>query len=221
MVETQLLDACRRLARKGFLNDRSDSVSARIPGTGDMLLLDPLLDGLEDWRRIAHARLTPISSPSPHTAAALHGEIYRARPDVGAIAISSPAGVRLLKSAGGALPPLFDEQVRHIGLPSWTPLEAGPESKQQIRKAFRSGANAALLGERLVCLGMTVERVSHNTELLEKCARAYVIALAAGGTVRTLPAWVQFIANRRLERDERRAEASFANGQQPEGTTAY
>jgi ribulose-5-phosphate 4-epimerase/fuculose-1-phosphate aldolase len=179
------------------------------------------IGGLEDWRGIGDAPLAPTPFATAQEAAALHGSIYLARPDVGAVVISSPAGVRLLAAAGGVLPTLFDEQVRHIGLPSWTPLAAGPQSKQQTHKAFARGANAALLDDRLVCLGMTIERAIHNTDLLEKCARAYVLAQASGGPVRTLPAWVQFIANRRLQRDERSAEASYANGQLPEGTTAY
>jgi ribulose-5-phosphate 4-epimerase/fuculose-1-phosphate aldolase len=216
-VESQLVEGCRRLARKGFLNDRLDSVSARIPGTTEMLFIG----GLEDWHSIGDTPIAPTSFASRETAAALHGGIYLARPDVGAVVISSPSGVRLLAAGSGALPPLFDEQVRHIGLPSWTPPAAGPQSKLRTAKAFRRGANAALLDGRLVCLGMTIERAIHNTDLLEKCARAYVLAQASGSPVRTLPAWVQFIANRRLQRDERSAEASYAKGELPEGTTAY
>jgi Class II Aldolase and Adducin N-terminal domain len=216
-LETQLLAGARRLAQKGFLNDGLDRVSARIPGSKEMLFLG----GVEDWNSIGDATFSTASFASHETVSRLHGAIYLARPDVGAIAISSPKGARLLAGSGGVLPPLFDELVRHIGLPSWTALEARHLSKEQMREAFGRGANATLLGERLVCLGMTVERVIHNTELLEKCARAYVIAKASGGTVRTIPSWVRLIANHRLMRDERSAEASYASGKTPEVSVTY
>jgi ribulose-5-phosphate 4-epimerase/fuculose-1-phosphate aldolase len=216
-LEAQLLAGARRLVQKGFLNDRLDSVSARIAGSDEMLLMG----GVEDWGGVGDAAFSTIPFSSQETVSGLHGAIYLARPDVGAIAISSPRGVRLLAGSGEIMPPLFDELVRHIGLPSWTPLDAERLSKERIRGAFSGGANATLLGERLVCLGMTVERVIHNTELLEKCARAYVIAKASGGTVRTIPSWVRLIANHRLMRDERNAEASYENGQAPEMSMTY
>src|SRR5208282_3108911 len=60
-----------------------------------------------------------------------------------------------------------------------------------VRKTFRRGTNAVLLGERLLCLGMTCERVLCNTELHEKCAQAYVIANASGNRIRVIPGWVR------------------------------
>jgi ribulose-5-phosphate 4-epimerase/fuculose-1-phosphate aldolase len=216
-LEEQLLAGARRLAQKGFLNDGLDSVSARIPGSDEMLFMG----GVEGWDSIGDAPFSTVPFSSQEMISGLYGAIYLARPDVGAIAISSPRGARLLAASGGVLPPLFDELVRHIGLPSWTPLDAERLSKERIRGAFSRGANATLLGERLVCLGMTVERVIHNTELLEKCARAYVIAKASGSAVRTIPGWVRLIANRRLMRDERKAEESYANGQAPELSMTY
>lgn len=90
-----------------------------------------------------------------------------------------------------------------------------------VRKAFRRGANAALLGERLLCLGMTCDRVLFNTELYEKCARAYVLAKATGNRIWLIPQRVRLIANRRLLKDERRPAASYRKGSIPEGTKAY
>jgi hypothetical protein len=68
---------------------------------------------------------------------------------------------------------------------------------------------------------MTCERAVFNTELLEKCAQAYVIAKASGTRLRAIPGWVRMIANRRLLHDERNAAARYLNGQLPESTTAY
>jgi ribulose-5-phosphate 4-epimerase/fuculose-1-phosphate aldolase len=180
-----------------------------------------LAAGLEDWRTVGRATICTQSFVSEDVVAALHGSIYLERPDVGAVAVTSPQGVRLLARGGGILPPLFDEQVRHIGLPRWTTLDAEHLSREQIRKTFRQGANAALLREHLLCLGMTCERAVFNSELLEKCAQAYVMAEASGIPIGTIPTWVRLIANHRLLRDERNAAKSHLNGQLPESTPAY
>ena len=215
-LEAQFVDGCRRLAEKGFLNDACDSVSARIPGTPEMMLAT----GLKEWRDVGHAAIRTQSFTSAESIAALHGSIYLERPDAGAIVISRSGGARLLAKGGGYLPPCFDEQVRHLGRMGAAIGEEYP-SRVRIRKAFGTGANAVLLSERLLCIGMTCERVVFNTELFEKCARAYVIASASGIRVGVIPGWVRLIAIRRLLKDERKAAASYLNGQFPESIVGY
>ncbi len=211
-----MLEGCRRLAGKGFFNTPGDSFSMRIPGSTEMILAT----GHEDWRQIEIADFHAISLSSKERLDGLHASIYRARADVGAVAISSPMGARLLAGHGGLLPPIFDEQIRHLGPP------AGPLCNEDTHeliagRACKRGANAALLGERLICMGMTCDRVVFNTELYEKCARAYVIAKASGSPIGLIPLWVRLIANRRLLKDERRAALSYRNGCIPEGIDAY
>ncbi len=221
-IEAKLLEGCRRLARKGFLNTPSDSFSLRVPGSAEMIIAS----GCQDWREIGVADLqtAPLSisegSGGLH-AAILHATIYRERADVGAVTISSPNGVRLLAHCGGCFPTLFDEQARHIGAPAEPLADAAAVPADVVRRTFRGGANAVLLGEQLLCLGMTCERVLCNVELYEKCAQAYVIAKASGSRIRVIPGWVRLIANRRLLRDEHRAAASYGNGVIPEGTGRY
>jgi len=216
-IETQLLEGCRRLAAKGFFNTPANSFSMRIPGTTEMILAS----GQEDWRRMGTADLETASLLAHEGLSGLHAAIYQARADVGAVAISSPKGVRLLAAYGGQLPPLFDEQVRHLGLSIGPLPDEENVNREVVRKTFRRGTNAALLGERLLCLGMTCERLLFNTELFEKCAQSYVIAKASGNRVGFIPLWVRLIANRRLLREERRAAASYRKGQIPERTVAY
>ena len=216
-IETQLLEGCRWLAVKGLFDTPANSFSMRLPGTLEMILTY----GHEDWRRIGVADLQTASLLAHEGLSGLHASIYQERADVGAVAISSPKGVRRLAAHGGLLPPLFDEQVRHLGS-SVGPLPIEEEAaRDMVRKTLRCGANAALLGERLLCLGMTCERLLFNTELYEKCAQAYVIAKACGSRIRFIPRWVRVIANRRLLKDERRAAASYRNGQIPEGINSY
>ncbi|MGA3160734.1 MAG: class II aldolase/adducin family protein [Terracidiphilus sp.] len=216
-IETRLLEACHRLAGKGFLNSPADSFSMRIPGKMEMILAA----GQDDWRRMGIADLRTVSLFSKEGLSGLHASIYRERADAGAVAISSPKGARLLASFGGLLPPLFDEQVRHIGSSAGLLPDEKNVPDDMVRKTFKRGANAALLGERLLCLGMTCDRVLFNTELYEKCAQAYVIAKASGNQIGFIPAWVRLIANHRLLRDERHAAECYRNGCIPESMNSY
>ena len=216
-IEAQLLEGCRRLASKGFINSPADSFSMRIPETMEFIMAF----GLDDWRKVGIADLRTASLYSQEGLCGLHASIYRERADAGAVAVSSPMGARLLAQYGGLLPPLFDEQVRHIG--SNTPPLPDEESVHgsMIRKTFKRGANAALLGERLLCLGMTCDRVLFNTEHYEKCAQAYVIAKASGNPIGFIPVWVRLIANHRLLRDESHAAECYRNGNIPESMNSY
>ena len=214
-LEARLLEGCRRLAGKGFLNTPADSFSLRIPGQAEMILIA----GQENWRRIDIADLRPVSFSAKEISSTLHAWIYRERADVGAVVLASPAGASLLANYDGLLPPIFDEQVRHIGRPG-RPLRDGA-NRLQLREALSGGRNVVLLGERLLCLGTTCDRVLFNTELYEKCARAYVIAKASGAKVTIIPSWVQMIAIRRLVKDERRAALSYGEGRVPEDRHSY
>jgi len=213
---SRLLDACRRLTGKGFLHGTADSFSVRIPGTEEMLLVC----GLVGWERVASSDIKVFPFSVRDKCAGLHAMIYQARTDVGAVTVSSPQGVRLLARSGDRLPPLFDEQVRHIG---WLAGHCnGNESNpQDLVETLEHGINGVLLGEQLLCLGMTCERALSNTELYEKCALAYVIAKASGQPSGTIPSWVRWIANRRLLKDERRASISYRHGQAPESMSGY
>jgi ribulose-5-phosphate 4-epimerase/fuculose-1-phosphate aldolase len=217
-IEKRLLEGCRRLAGKGFLNTPADSFSMRIPGKMEMILASRQ----DDWRKIEIADLCTASLFSKEGLCGLHACIYKERPDVGAVVISSPKGVRLLARFGGLLPPVFDEQVRHIGSnASPLPDDESIDNNIMVRKTFKRGANAALLGEQLLCLGMTCDRVLYNTELYEKCAQAYVIAKASGNQIGFIPVWVRLIANHRLLRDERHAAECYRNGCIPESMNSY
>ena len=207
-IKEQLLEGCRRLTGKGFLNCPADSFSLRIPGATEMVLASRS----KDWRQIEIADLRIVPFSAKDDVGMLHGRVFHERGDVGGIAISSPKWVRTLAHIGGGLPPIFDEQVRHLG--SCLPLNAPGE-------AFRHGANTALLGEQLICLGMTCDRVLFNSELYEKCAQAYVIAKACNNRISGIPFWVRLIATRRLLKDEGIASASYRNGRIPDGLNAY
>ena len=128
-----------------------------------------------------------------------HARLYRQRADAGAIVKAQPPWASQLES----LPPVFDEQVRQLG--------TGPVEK---------GGNVRL-GDIVMVIGFSAERAVMNAELLEKCAKAYLLATRAGGKVATIPWWVRWIAGSRLRKDQQQAAAAFARGEFPAGFSTY
>jgi hypothetical protein len=208
------LPAARERLRSQQLLQHGDTLSLRLPGAAALLLAFESPDRVE-----AAATRLPLEAPCANAAAELHRLIYLARADVGAILVGRQRWACALPAAGGILPGVFDEQLRHLGA-QVEPIEL-PQTVAAARARLAGGANAFGVGERALCLGMTLERVVFNAELLEKCAQAYVLARASGLAVRRIPWLVRRIATGRLRRDERRAAASYARGAAPERVAGY
>ena len=204
-----LLSARERCVRQGFLGLEHAGVSARLPGESQFLFVDATaaIPQRQSW-------LDPLAT-LPLT---LHAAVYRLRPDVGAVLTGGGVFTAALHDFGGAMPVGFDEQARHLGrMPGAVSTVTAPEL--QVRLA--DGTNTVLVGHLPVCLGTTCQRMVLNAELLEKCAKAYVLATATGQHVGTLPWWVGRIAMGRLRRDQRRAARRFALGLLPEEIRGY
>jgi ribulose-5-phosphate 4-epimerase/fuculose-1-phosphate aldolase len=213
---TKLRDAARRLSAKSLLRD-GDSLSMRLAGTGQVLLLtatrnEPHIDAVP-LAEGASGNDAPGASPSQHLV------VYRSRPDVGCVVLNRQQWAASLHAFGEDMPGVFDEQVRHLGR-SVGVLDESIATPDGLRR-LRSGANAFVLPGQVLCLGMVLERAIFNAELLEKCAKAYVLASCTGLPVGRIPWLVRWIANGRLMKDERRAATKYATGQTPELSTAY
>ena len=89
---------------------------------------------------------------------------------------------RCLADFGGAMPQVFDEQARHLG-----PMGPAAAALRELARSLRQGGNVLLVQGRPLCIGMTATRLALNAELFEKCAKAYVLAVAGGGRVQALP----------------------------------
>jgi hypothetical protein len=202
--------AWRRLLRQGLITPAPASISLRLPGSRRMLVCGA--EGRIDENTWTEQALDEASS------LALPAAIYRIRGDVGAIAVGGGPFARALAGFGGTLPRVFDEQARHLGI---MPEPVTAADGGRLRAALGGGGNTLMVAGVPVCLGMTCQRLIFNAELFEKCAKAWVLAVAAGGQPRALPWWVRRIANRRLRRDEHRAARSFASGQLPDEMNTY
>lgn len=200
------LQARDRLRAKGLLAGDGASLSVRCPG-GSSMWVGPVgaeEPSLMDWRQGAPG------------AASVHASVYAARGDVGAVAWGSGPFGACLADFGGLLPQVFDEQARHIG-----PMSAPITQTTAMARALQKGGNVQLWQGLPLCLGTTCTRMALNAELFEKCAKAYVLAAATGGTVKQLPWLVRYIANSRMYKDERRATEAFAQGELPVESRGY
>jgi ribulose-5-phosphate 4-epimerase/fuculose-1-phosphate aldolase len=197
-----------RLLGKGLLAGGAGSLSVRCPGTTSM------------WIGAAAADAAPVlwdrSGTLADAVAAVHALAYARRPDIGAVARGGgPFGMRLA-DFGGALPQVFDEQARYIG-----PMPPAVDSEDGLGEALHTPGSALIFRGSPLCWGTTPRRTALNAELFEKCAKAYVLAVATGGRVRSLPWWVRRIANGRLAKDQRAAALAFERGEQPKESAGY
>lgn len=208
MLREQWLQIRDRLQAKQLLAAPAGSLSLRIPGAESMWF-GSVADAEPRQMRL-HGVAASLGG------AGLHAAIYVERDDVGAVATGSGTYASCLADFGAAMPGVFDEQVRHLGCMGPAVDVAG-----RLSRSLANGCNALLVGGQPVCLGMTGARVALNTELFEKCAKAYVLAVATGGRVKALPWIVRTVANRRLMKDERRAKTRFRHGQLPEESKGY
>lgn len=203
-LRAQWSELLGRLQAKRLMSSERASLSLRIPGSDAMWF---------GFATDAMPQRVPCRA-APHDAQ-VHAAVYAARGDVGAIAVGGGAFGRCLADFGGAMPQVFDEQARHLG-----PMVPIRGQAQQL-EALQHRGNVLLMQGHPVCLGMTAMRLALNAELFEKCAKAYLLAVAGGGRVRALPWIVRWVANRRLAKDEQRASARFLQGQLPEESKGY
>lgn len=197
-IELALGQAADRLAGKGFAQ-RDDILSQRIPEQEAFLSLE--ISGQDGERELRWSGLL-----EPHSA--LHQHIYTARPDVGAIVSCALPWTSALSSMQLSLPAVFDEQVRHLGVEV-----ARLQGSWDSRSAFANGANAYMLGSRVLCFGMNLDRLMANIEILEKCSQSYLLARSASAKVKRIPWLIKYIANGRLKKDQKDAAMRHRRGE--------
>lgn len=209
-LEKNLCHAAARLAGKGLMKV-GDMLSQRIPERGAFAQVE-----LRTQQDVPEAvRWTSLSGPLVD----MHHRLYHARADVGAILLGRQDWGAALAGMDRSMPGVFDEQIRHLGL-EVRRISTPPEG-DRLLAALSSGANAFVLDKHILCFGMTLDRVMLNAELLEKCAKAYILATTTGLRIRRIPWLIRYVANSRLRRDEKLAAASHNRGERAIPKTGY
>lgn len=212
-----------RLLGKDLMQER-DSISLRVPAadssaqgfywrTGANGIAGGIA-GDASWQWQALQQACPPGSP-----AEIHRLAYLSRGDVGAIACTSQALGSHLHLCGERVPSVFDEQLRCLGKD--VPTLRSTLTLAEAKAAFAGGQNAFVLHQphhdspesQCLVFGFTPELLAFNTELLEKCAKAYLFAASTGMPIGAVPWIVRWVTARRLAKDRQQAARAFAGGQ--------
>ena len=214
-AERQVAEALSRLEAKGLAGEPSDTFSARMPGRAAMAVVSLRA-------KSAGFRIVSFDEASPdEPVVALHAAAYRVRGDAGALLTARLPWASRLAQLPGPMPAVFDEQARQLGARVEPLVTKGSQLDEAGAGVLARGANAFLLGTGVLTIGATPERAVLNAELLEKCAKAYVLARLAGGRIRKIPWLVRYVAAGRLRKDQRRAAEAFARGEMPGRFSTY
>ena len=123
-AQRMVLEASKEMADMGLVTGTSGNVSMRLaPLDGrDLFAVTPSAVPYsrmtEDDVVIADFEVEPIEGDAmPSSESLLHVEIYRRRPDVGAVVHTHSVFASVMAVAGLELPPLIDEMVIRIGGP--------------------------------------------------------------------------------------------------------
>lgn len=240
-TRTHLLEAAQRLYAKG-LSDANSSLSLRVVASGTPCFASINPKALsKGFNKLTEADigiwqikdLKPITSHSEklgkQEVAALHAQIFAIRGDAGGVFVSGARFTQALNLVKKPMRGIFDEQVRQIGLSTKRLALKNHQLTRQDKKLLNKLDNAFLLTPvkpsaepmGVLILGVTHERVVFNAELMEKCAKAYVLASATGKPVTEVPFYVKLIANKRKLKDQAYTAECYAKGDMPTGFTAY
>jgi ribulose-5-phosphate 4-epimerase/fuculose-1-phosphate aldolase len=123
----------------------------------------------------------------------IHGEIYKARPDVNAVIHSHSPGVIPFSITNVPLRPVMhNASFLHVGVPVFEIRDAGGATDMLVRNGVLAKALAATLGNKQVALmrghgnvvvGRNVKRATIQAVYTEVNARLQTIALGLGGPV--------------------------------------
>jgi ribulose-5-phosphate 4-epimerase/fuculose-1-phosphate aldolase len=168
-LRTKIAQSCRILALTGLVKDTLGHVSVRLPDTDEMLIRcrgreesGLLFSDAEDVRRVSFDGKGPDleGTFTPPGELPIHGEIFKARPEVGCVVHAHPAGAVVCGLAGVQFPPMLGAY--DSGLSLKLVLDGIPTYPRAvlIRNAQLAAEVLEVMGSRNVCLmrghGMTV-----------------------------------------------------------------
>lgn len=191
-VQQQVVDACLRLADRGYLAGTGGNVALRASGTE--FAVTPSASDYYTMRAadICILRLDTLAviegALKPSVESGIHARTLRARPDCKASVHTHQPLASAVALLGIALPVVHPEAQQALGFdiplvpygPSGTGLLAAAYGKR-----VRADANAYLLSSHgLVCCGVSLEAAMANVEWVEREAAGYLrrrIALSGLG----------------------------------------
>jgi 3,4-dihydroxyphthalate decarboxylase len=194
-IREEVATACRILARAGLVEGVLGHVSARTPSGMVLRSRGPEETGLlwTEAEDIVHCDLDGgVAEPTEHRPPGehpIHGEVYRARRDAGAVVHAHPPAVLACDLAGIPLRPIFGAynipamRLALAGVPvferSWLINRA--DLAQPMVARLGEAAAIVLRGHGVVVTGKTVQAATIRALDLEALARVCLHVAQAGG----------------------------------------
>lgn len=213
--QSTVIKGVRALVDKGLLlQETGGNVSVRLPASEGMAITPsqtPYQDMTPADICLLDADLNPLAENGrkPSIEAMMHLQVYRQRPDAGAVAHTHQRFASVFALLNRPIPALFDEVSLFIG------------NRVEVVPYGFSGSQALidnlvpLLGNRANCyilqnhgalsLGPDMDKAVRNAALLEKTAEIYCRALATGLPVSELPADIQTFLGALLAEEQNKA----------------
>jgi ribulose-5-phosphate 4-epimerase/fuculose-1-phosphate aldolase len=211
----EVVETAQKLTEKGYLMATGGNLSVRLPNANGAFAITPsnfdYMKMVPDDICVLDFDLNVLEGArQPSVERELHAGVYKARKDVNAIVHTHQVHASALALIGAPLPALFDEQARFLGR-SVDIIPYGPSGTgfltRRVVKAVKSNNNAYIMKNHgVLCFGHYLERAAHNVEIVEKCAQAYLMALATGCKVSKIPLAVREIAFSKLRSDQKKSE---------------
>lgn len=189
-AKREVARVAREMAARGLVTGSSGNVSVRLEpqGARELLAITPAgksYDALvEDGIVVVDFDVEPVEGDlAPSSESLLHTEIYRRRPDVGAVIHVHPVYCSVAAVAGLEIPPIIDEMVVRIGGAVALSGYAFPGTQDLADKV------CAALGERMAALirnhgavgvGRDAAEALDICLLTERAAQVYVFSSLLG-----------------------------------------
>jgi L-fuculose-phosphate aldolase len=186
----EVLRAALKMLEKGLVVGSSGNVSLRLPDPGGRGLLaitpssrpyDTLT--VDDIQVVDFNGQHVEGSLTPSIETPLHIGIYQARNAVNAVIHTHSIYASAVAVAGLEIPPILDDQVAYLGGEIKLAGHALSGSNEQVAGIVTAlGARSSVLmaNHGAVGTGRTMDAAFTACELIEKTARIFLLALAAG-----------------------------------------
>ena len=147
--------------------------------------------------------LSYVGRLKPSIESLLHAEIYKIRPEIGAVIHSHSVHASSIAAARKDIPPILDDMVQIVG-GSIKVAEYGlPGSEEMVKKAVSKlkNRNAVILANHgPVCLGRNIGEALITCQIVEKASKVFIDTQALGGPVSLSDADVAFMRKFYLEK---------------------
>lgn len=203
-LRMKVATSCRILGMLGLVSGTTGHVSARIPGTDEMWVrcrggeeLGLMFTGLHNVRRLDFDGKGP-GLGDEHGApfeAAIHGEIYRARPDVQAVVHAHPpyalrcgiTGLQFRPVFGAYDPTQLDIVLRGVPLFPRSVLVSNREIGQEMVAAMGDRDVLLMRGHGIAVTGRSVETATSQAIRFDNLARIMWELALSGLEAREIP----------------------------------